>query len=285
VHGGGGVRWLYGSRVGRVLESVVLSRRFVSRLMGVAHDSRWSRRMIRSFIQTQSVEMAEFEREEYGSFNDFFIRKFQAGAREFVPEPGVLPAFAEARYLAWGSTGPEHSFPVKGEAMTPATVLGPAPPESNVDLACLEGGPLLLARLCPADYHRYHYPDSGKTLRSWTIPGRYHAVNPMALAALGDVFPRNERRVSILETDHMGTLAFVEVGALGVGKIVQSRDEAVRFSRGDEKGYFLFGGSTVMVFGEPGRWLPAEDLLERSSREIETLVRLGEPVGAVPAGD
>jgi len=237
--------------------------------------------MIRSFILTQSIDMGEFEPEEYGSFNDFFIRKFRAGVRAFAAEPDVLPAFSEARYLAFERTGPDLCFPVKGESMTPAAVLGGAPRASGLDLARFEGGPLLLARLCPADYHRYHYPDSGTTSCSWTIPGRYHAVNPMALASLGEVFPRNERRISILETDHFGTLGFVEVGALGVGKIVQSRDESEPFSRGDEKGYFLFGASTVMVFGEPGRWLPADDLLERSSREIETLVRLGEPVGAV----
>jgi phosphatidylserine decarboxylase len=278
VHGGGWMRFLYGPMVGRRLEALIFSRRFVSRLMGAWYGANFSTGMIPGFIRSQSIEMADFEPANYRSFNDFFVRKFQEGAREFPRDLMVLPAFAEARYLAFASVTPDMRFPVKGTSMASSPVLA-VPEEAGIDPGRFRGGPLLIARLCPADYHRYHYPDSGRTALAWTVHGRYHSVNPTALAALGDVFVRNERRVSILETERFGCLAYVEVGALGVGRIVQTHDEADPFQRGEEKGMFLFGGSTVMVFGEPGAWTPSADLLEKTGEGVESLVRLGEPVG------
>ncbi len=279
VYGGDAVRRLYATRAGAALERVLLSRRFVSRLIGLYYGSRWSRGKIPGFIRSLSIDMEPFEGGPYSSFNDFFIRKFKRGARPFDSAPDRFPAFAEARYLAFESVGPDLRFPVKGEWMTAPAVVGRPPGRPEANLGRLEGGPMLLARLCPADYHRYHYPVSGRTAAAWIVPGPLHSVNPIALAALGTVFRENRRRVAILETDRFGLLAYVEVGAIGVGKIVQTWEESRPFARGDEKGYFLFGGSTVMVFGEPGRWRPSADLLERTSRRVETLVRLGETVG------
>jgi len=278
VHGGVGVRFLYDTVPGRWLDSALFSRRFASRLMGAWHGARFSTGMIPGFIRSQGIRMEEFEHSEYRSFNDFFVRKFRAGARNFTTDRSMLPAFAEARYLAFSQVTPDLRFPVKGTSMAASPMLA-VPREAGIDPGRFRGGPLLIARLCPADYHRYHYPDSGRTADTWTVHGRYHSVNPIALAALGDVFVRNERRVAILETEHFGCLAYVEVGALGVGRIVQTHDEAKPYRRGDEKGMFLFGGSTVMVFGEPGTWTPSADLLEKTEEGIETLVRLGEPVG------
>ncbi len=278
VHGGAGVRLLYRTVPGRWLESVLLSRRIVSRLMGSWYGSRFSRAMIPDFIRAQAIRMEEFESKDYRSFNEFFVRKFRPGARTFGEDNSALPAFAEARYLAYEQVTPDLKFPVKGETLSAARMLT-VPDEVEFYPDRFLKGPLLIARLCPADYHRYHYPDRGRTLAAWTVHGRYHSVNPAALNALGDVFARNERRVSILETEIFGCLAYVEVGALGVGRIVQSHDEKEPFGRGDEKGMFLFGGSTVLVFGEPGAWMPSADLLAKTAEETETLVRLGEPVG------
>ncbi len=278
VHGGGGVRLLYNTIPGRWIESALFSRRFFSRFLGAWHGSRYSKGMIPGFIRSQAIRMDDFEAAGYRSFNDFFVRRFRAGARDFPKDRSVLPAFAEARYLAFSQVTPDTRFPVKGTSMAASPILV-APEEAGIDPGRFRGGPLLIARLCPADYHRYHYPDSGRTVAAWTVHGRYHSVNPAALAALGDVFVRNERRVTILETDNFGCLAYVEVGALGVGRIVQTHDEAKPFRRGGEKGMFLFGGSTVMLFGEPGAWVPSADLLEKTGERVETLIRLGDPVG------
>jgi phosphatidylserine decarboxylase len=105
-------------------------------------------------------------------------------------------------------------------------------------------------------------------------------ARPVLVQLRGDVLTTNERQVTILETDNFGKLAYIEVGAMCVGKIVQSH-QAADFAPGDEKGYFLFGGSTVIVLGEPGRWQPEPDLVAQTANRRETLIRLGAPVGRV----
>ena len=161
---------------------------------------------------------------------------------------------------------------MKGSDLTPELLLGRA------DLARdFEGGPLLIARLCPLDYHRFHFPDDGRTRESYQVHGRLHSVNPLALKYRSEIFFTNERHVSCLETRHLGRLAYIEVGALAVGKIHQTHLQP-EFHRGDEKGYFLFGASTVIVLGQPGAWKPAQDLLDQTALKRETLVRLGEPL-------
>ena len=207
--------------------------------------------------------------------SEFFIRRFRPGARPTAPAP-KMAAFAEARYFAWSETNDSTALPVKGARLSPRQLL--AGGVTDEQAARLAGGPLLLARLCPTDYHRFHFPDSGTWLSCRRVPGRLHSVNPVALEARPRTFLEIERQVSVLDCDALGLLAFVEVGALGVGRIVQSREARGRFERGEEKGYFLFGGSTVIVVGEPGRWSPDEDLLAATAQGIETLIRLGEAV-------
>ncbi len=277
VYGDRGLRLLYQTAPGRVCLPL-LTQRWLSRVVGGFHSSRLSRGKIRRFIREFSIPMEEYESGPFDSFNQFFIRRFRQGAREFCGDPERMPAFAEGRYLAFAAVDEQTAFPVKGVDLLPSAVLG------EDELAGrLAGGPLLIARLCPVDYHRFHYPDDGRTLRQSRLQGVLHSVNPMALAARSGIFRTNERRVSLLQTAHFGLLAYVEVGALCVGRIVQSHAGA-EFRRGDEKGYFLFGASSILLFGERGRWLPDGDLIERTDRRLETLVRLGEPFAtALPA--
>ena len=113
---------------------------------------------------------------------------------------------------------------------------------------------------------------------SFPISGQYHSVNPLALKAKPEILIVNERRASILETQDFGKLAYIEVGAAMVGKIVQSHDETAAHHQGAEKGYFLFGGSTVILLGEKGKWAPSSDILENTEAGIETYLHLGEEV-------
>ena len=186
-----------------------------------------------------------------------------------------MGAFAEARYFGYEQVHDELRIPVKGNFLTAAKLLG------NTKYAGeFEGGPLLLARLCPVDYHRYHYADAGETLENYRIHGKYDSVNPLALKYKQDIFIKNERRVSVVNTENFGKLAYIEVGATCVGKIVQTSDEKKPHLRGEEKGYFLFGGSTVIVLGEKGRWVPSQDILEHTQKGLETYVQLGDEVAS-----
>lgn len=280
VYGEWAIQTLYGNRAARAVGLGLLSRAAFSKTYGKLQSSRFSARKIPAFVRQYQIDLTQYQVPAGGfaSFNDFFVRKFRDGLRPFESSPRVFPAFAEARTLGWESVTPAQSFPVKGRDLTAAQLLG-TDPQAGPWRSAFEGGPVLLSRLCPTDYHRYHYPDDGRTLAAWSIAGRYDSVNPWALQARGEVFSANARRVSILETAHFGKLAMIEVGAMGVGRIVQSHAESRPFQRGDEKGYFLFGGSTVIVLGEPGKWRPSPLLLENTRAQREVWIPLGREVG------
>ena len=273
VYGEGALRWMYETRPGRTLGEGLLSRRWISALYGAVQDTSWSARKVAPFIRQFNIPMDEYDVGRFASFNEFFIRRFKPGARPFTQDPRELAAFAEARYFAVDRLDPAQRFPVKGIALSASELLGDA-----TLAAPFEHGPAFIARLCPVDYHRFHYPDGGRTTRREHRAGPLHSVNPLALQFKPDILITNEREVSILQTAGFGRLAYVEVGATMVGKIVQTHPESTPFERGAEKGYFLFGGSTVVVLGEAGAWTPDSDLLEQSRQGRETLVRLGERI-------
>ncbi len=142
------------------------------------------------------------------------------------------------------------------------------------------GGPVILARLSPMDYHHVHYPDDGTTLEKDRLGWRLWTVNWHALQNQPDILFRNERQINILETRNFGRLAFVEVGAMSVGRIVQIHPLDLHFERGTEKSVFKFGGSAIVAFGEARAWAPSNDILERTKHGVETLVRLGDCIAS-----
>lgn len=273
IYGERWLRWLYETRPGKAMSERVLAHPLFSRIYGKTQDTRWSARKIERFIREFRIPMQEYEDGKFRSFNEFFIRRFKPGTRPFASDPGVLPAFSEARYFAFEKTGAGESFPIKGAMITADALLG-----DTERAKPFMGGPLLLARLCPTDYHRFHFPDDGTILEQARLAGPLHSVNPLALAFKPDILMTNERQVSILQTRNFGKLAYVEVGATCVGKIVQTHAADHPFGRGDEKGYFLFGGSTVVVMGEPGTWKPDDDLLEHTRNGRETWIKLGQGI-------
>ena len=281
VYGAGWIRWLYGTAPGRMISALVALPPF-SRAYGWFQDRPSSRKKIAPFIDQYEIRMADFLPEEgasedvpYSNFNAFFTRRVAEGARPFA-RGDDFPAPCDARYFAYDALNDSVSVPVKGALFKASALIG-----NSEWTGCFENGPGFIARLCPVDYHRYHYPDDGRLLASWRIPGALHSVNPWALAERADIFMINERQVSILETARFGKLAYVEVGATCVGKIVQTH-HGERFCRGDEKGMFLFGGSTVIIIGERGRWQLDEKMVQRTREGTETYLKMGVPLAVAP---
>ncbi|MEX0798832.1 MAG: phosphatidylserine decarboxylase [Bacteriovoracaceae bacterium] len=281
VYGDFLVKFLYNSSPGKVL-TPIFANKFVSKAYGMMQNNMLSQLKVPGFVKNFAIDLTDYEPGSlklsnqslsYKNFNEFFIRKFSPGKRSFLSEQKRMPACAEARYFGYESVGEETVVPVKGKYLNEEKIL--KNPELAKDFA---GGPVLIARLCPVDYHRYHYVDDGKTLANYHLKGEFHSVNPLALKFKSDIFMENERRVSILETKNFGKLAFVEVGAVMVGRIVQTHDEKKSFKRGDEKGYFLFGGSTVILMGQKGSWKPSADILENTAKARETYVHLGDEI-------
>jgi phosphatidylserine decarboxylase len=273
VYGDLFVRLLYGNPLGFALADSLLVRKSVSRLYGSLQSSPRSALKVPGFVEKFRIPMEQYEPGPFASFNDFFIRRFREGLRPFPTDAGSMGAFAEARYLAFANTSEPITLPVKGLELDPIGLLGATPGKER-----FRGGSCLLARLCPVDYHRFHFPDSGRITHFHQEEGKLHSVNPLALQRHPGLLLANERHVSVLSTENFGDIAYVEVGALCVGRIVQSHQLERPFARGAEKGYFLFGASTVVVYGEPGAWIPTDDLLGMSAKGVETLVELGSPV-------
>lgn len=275
---------LYTTWWGRIIEWLLSSTNFFSNIVGEYYKSKFSQKDIKPFIETYNINIKDFR---YGSvrakefhlsfksFDDFFTRDLVTSARNFVAEKKLMPAFAEGRYFATESLHDIIKFPVKGTFLRVKDLM---PFE---EASWFEGGPMIIARLCPADYHRYHYPDDGTVYKSMHFFGKYHSVNPIALKYKPQCFIKNERRISIIHTVNFGYLAYIEVGALFVGSIEQMHKESTPFKRGDVKGMFHFGGSTVIIVGEKDRWTPSPDILSNSYKGIETYIRLGDSVATL----
>lgn len=281
VYGDGAIKFIYDNSFGQILAPIVASKP-ISQLYGCYQDWSISKNKVPSFVEKFNIDLSiyksgsvttENKENSYKNFNEFFIREFEANKRDFIEDDKKMPAFCEARYFGHQAIDNDVKIPVKGKLLNARDLLGGSKWSQT-----FEGGPLLVARLCPVDYHRYHYPLPGKTLDSFQIKGQYHSVNPLALKSKPEIFIINERRASILETEKFGKLAYIEVGAAMVGKIIQSHDESTPHNKGDEKGYFLFGGSTVILLGEKGKWIPSDDILNNTKKGVETYLHLGTEV-------
>jgi phosphatidylserine decarboxylase len=242
-------------------------------LVAAYQDTRLSARKIEPFIRKHNIDMSEFEPGPFKSYAAFFERHFLPGKRVFPTNDGEMGAFAEARYFAWDKLSPGQEFPVKGASLDAAALLGSKPRAGR-----FEGGPVMLARLSPVDYHHLHYVDDGTTEETDRIGSRLWTVNKNALQNQPDILFRNERSIQMLQTKNFGRLGMVEVGALTVGRIVRKHPTTKPFRRGDEKAVFRFGGSAVVLFGERGKWRPEEDLISHTKEGVETLVRLGDVI-------
>ena len=272
VFGGGALDFLYGRR-GRWLTDHVLSGRAANRVYGWLQRRPGSRRKIADFVSSLGIDASEAELPlaAYASLDDFFCRKLRPGVRPIDPSPEHLVSPADARVVVVPVLSGQ-TLPVKGTRTTVAELV-----DDPALARRYQGGAALVARLAPADYHRFHFPDDGVASAAHPVEGRLHSVHPIALAA-GAPSLANRRSVTLLESAGFGTLALVEVGALCVGTIVQTYRPG-RVRRGDEKGTFRFGGSTVVVLAAPGRLRLDADLVSASCSGVESILVMGEGIG------
>ncbi len=283
VYGVKAIKWLYESSIGKGFAST-LSKRFISKFYGALQNTPRSSIKIGQFVIDYKINIDEYEigdlanerklNKDYANFNDFFVRRFKEGARVFNSDNFQLGAFAEARYFGFDSINDQLTYPVKGQYLQAKKML-----ENDKWDKIFSQGPMLIARLCPTDYHRFHFPCDGNIVDNYRKKGHFHSVNPIALTTKNDILCTNEREITILDTA-IGKLAYIEVGAMCVGKIKQTIrcNTGFVFNKGMEKGYFLFGGSTVIIMGEKDKWTPSKDILLNTSNKLETFIKLGDLV-------
>ncbi|MBP5231651.1 MAG: phosphatidylserine decarboxylase [Clostridia bacterium] len=270
------LRFLYGNAFGRICLKL-FSSRTLSRIVGAYMSSPLSKGRARRCLKRYGVRTEELEKDRFSSFNDFFTRKKKPEFLSVESDPDLFPSPADSRVTVTRLTD-GNAFPVKG---APYTVQGLL--ESEEEAAPFRDGWAFVFRLAPSDYHRYVYPDGGTAERSVFLPGVLHTVSPVATEKI-PVFHRNCREKTLLHTDRFGTVAYVEVGAMMVGKIVNHpKEPGERFERGEEKGYFAFGGSTIVVLVRNREAEPDPEILRNSLEGNETRVKLGEHVARKPA--
>ena len=236
--------FLYETVPGRVLLKALIAPR-LSRLGGKIMDSRLSARIVPAFARRNGIRLEDCVKEDFASFNDFFTRQLRPELRPVDPRPEALISPCDGR-LSVFPIDEAAAFNVKGSSYTVSDLLGGDPVWKNY-----LGGQCLVFRLCVNDYHRYHYLDSGTKEENHFLPGVLHTVRPIALRNL-PVFVQNRREYTLLHTEHFGDVVQVEVGAILIGRI-QNHQGAGPFQRGQEKGMFLYGGSSILVLLEPGR--------------------------------
>lgn len=254
------LQFIYNNFLGRLVLKVATGKT-VARIYAKYMNSKHSRVKIRGFIKKHNIDMSEYKDKHYSSFNDFFMREIKPEKRQI--EDGLI-AVCDAKLSVY-KIDEDSTFNIKNSIYTVEELIGE---KKKYKYA-------MVYRLCVDDYHHYVYPETGEVIRRRHIDGVLHTVQPIAQKKY-KVFHENTREITFLNCNGLGDVCYVEVGAMLIGKIVNS--EKNRFKKGEEKGHFEFGGSTVIVLVNDEIEID-EKILENSKNDIETIVKLGQKIG------
>jgi phosphatidylserine decarboxylase len=270
------LNWSYSSPYGKGLVELFLKKKLFSKLYGHYCDTKISSRKVNDFIKDFNIDMSMYEipNGKYSSFNEFFIRRLSPGARVIDKSNDILISPCDGKISAYENIDLNDLVQVKGFTYSLKELL-----QHNEIYNLYDGGSCLIFRLCPTDYHRFHFIDDGVCSETTKIKGHYYSVNPIALKGVNKLFCQNKREWSVFHSENFGDVIYVEVGATCVGSIIQNYKPNVKITKGDEKGYFKFGGSTVILFFKKDAVKIHEDLLAQTKLGFETSVVLGEKIG------
>ncbi len=276
VYKGGLLKVLYnGSLLSRILLPLLSRVPLFSKWYGFLQKTSRSKKKIAPFIEEFDVDTSEFQKEKFKSFNDFFIRKLKPSCRPLVPSVSTAVLPADGRYLAYPDISKMQGVYVKGKTFSIERLLG-----DPVLARRFARGSLVSARLCPTDYHRYHFPCLCTPGEPRLINGPLFSVNPIALRKSIDILTENKRIITPLATRRFGEILYIEVGATNVGSIQNTFRPGTVYEKGEEKGYFEFGGSCLLLLFEPRRITLDADLVASTKKYIEVRGKLGQSLGS-----
>ena len=269
--------WAYNTFIGKSVLELIVKRKLFSALYGKLQDLSGSKKNIKPFIDDFNIDMSEAVREnvsEYCSFNDFFTRKLKVASRKIDRSENVLISPADGKALAYENIDIEKIIQVKGYSYKLKDLLN-----DEKAAGYYRHGICIVVRLAPSDYHRFHFVDDGIPLNAKSVKGDYYSVNPIALKEVARLYCKNKRDITVFDSENFGQITFVDIGASCVGTIIQTFIKNKKVIKGDEKGYFKFGGSTVIMFLQKGMIKIDPDILKNSEDGIETSVLMGEQIG------
>ncbi len=276
VYGEGFLRWSYGNPLGAISLNAFVKRPFFSEWYGRRMSTPESAARVLPFIATYGLDPADFadSPESYRSFNEFFFRKLKPSARPVDTDEGSVVFPADGRHLGFQKASEISGVFVKGQKFDLTGLLGDAGLAARY-----ADGALVLSRLCPVDYHRFHFPAAGVPGETRMINGPLFSVNPIALRQQLAYLWTNKRTITELRTERFGTVICMEIGATCVGTIRQTFTPGQPVAKGAEKGYFAFGGSSTITLFEPGAVTLEADLLENSAKQTELYAHIGSRMG------
>ena len=268
------LNFLYRTLLGEKLVLPIAKQKFISELYGKRMDSSSSTKSIVPFVKSLGIDMSEAQKKisEFESFNDFFYRKLKPGAR---PIENGLVSPGDGRLLAFENISALDTFFVKGKKFTLKEFL------QNDKLAEEHANSsMVILRLAPNDYHRYHFPFVGMPSEAKEIKGVYYSVSPISVKEnFTEVFCENKREICQLKTTDRGEILIIPVGATMVGSLNSTFEADALVKKGEEMGYFAFGGSTVVLLFNSNSFQLDKDLLENTKNKLETYVKMGEKIG------
>ena len=264
------LRFLYNTAIGRIILKPIASRTF-SKIMGRFMDSRLSKPMIKRFVKKNGIILDDFYSDNFKCFNDCFTRKIKEDKRPIEMDKSTCISPCDSLLSAY-TIDEDTRLNIKDSIYSVADLF------ENEEIARkYTGGTCLVFRLCVTHYHRYIYLDDCTKEENHFIKGKLHTVRPIALEAL-PVFKRNCREYTVLHTENFGDVTQMEVGAMLVGKIKNHHNDGSH-KRGEEKGMFLYGGSTIVVFLEKDKVELDSAYFEATERGEETDVLMGQKLG------
>lgn len=281
IYGEGFLRWTYGNPIGKISLEGLVKRAIFSKWYGWRMNAGKTRARVLPFISKYRLKQEEFAEpaESFCNFNEFFYRKLKPDARPIAPglDTAVFPA--DGRHLGFHNIREADGIFVKGQKFDLRELF-----HDEALAKRYEEGSIVLSRLCPVDYHRFHFPVSGVPGEPKLINGPLYSVNPIALKRNIHYLTQNKRAVTMIESPEFGRVVMFEVGATCVGSFEYTYDPGKPVNKGEEKGFFKFGGSETIVLFEPGRIELAEDLIRNSKQGRELYAWMGDVMGRRKSG-
>ena len=279
VFGEGWLRFAYENPGGRFFVWLLARRAIFSKWYGYKMNKPESALRVLPFISKYGIDVDEFAKSpfDYKTFNEFFYRALKPESRPIAAGENVAVFPADARHLAFPDIQAAAGFYVKGAKFSFAELLG-----DDAVANKFAGGAMVISRLCPVDYHRFHFPVSGMPGESRLIDGWLYSVSPVALRRRLQYLIENKRVVTLIDSPQFGTVGMIEVGATNVGSIRQSFVPGRPVRKGDEKGLFAFGGSCVITIFQKNRIRFDADIVAQSEEQLETYAKMGDRLGVAP---
>ncbi len=274
VYGEGFLKWAYGNPLGKIALNSFIKRPFFSKWYGNRMNHPKTKEKVIPFIKKYQLDTNDFldKPDSYKNFNDFFFRKLKPEARPIADSPLVFPA--DGRHLGFKNAEQIDGVFIKGQQWNLQKLI------NDDDLYKeFKNGSLVLSRLCPVDYHRYHFPLTGTPSETVMINGPLFSVSPIALRQNLNYMWQNKRTRTLLQTENHGKVLIMEIGATCVGSIHQTFNAGEKVEKGAEKGYFAFGGSSTITIFQKGKVTLDADLLENSAKQQEIYAKMGDSMG------